>query len=700
MSLWICLPQLAAFTLCIITAFKPSHSQTNEKHGPICISGETTHRYADLNGVYYYAGYNASIKGSRYYNWMTGYYLFPLINTRGIYLWMVGTDYTINLGFASAYILPTPSLDYIFDINDVFREWRVAIQSKWVSHPDMSAVDCTTICVSNSHHSVLNGQYIWQSFDPSQNSSIYHCDSCNDGVYLYGSSSADSNYWIFGSNLTATQPTDLSYCNVTHRLGHNSLFELDVCDHDGMWQTLRTNHTITDPLIIDFCPTAVPTMAPTVNDRFEVCVERGSLSHINLNGRYSFVSYNHIQHGAVYHNPINGLSIYPYQFSFRGMVIGNTSHTFAAAAIIKPASPGYIFDLDDTFVWRVWNGSAYVFDNDMITVECTTICVYGHSNAALDGRYMYTAFNTITTMSSVYFCAVCNDNNGIWLYGYRLNQSIYWVLAHKLNDGDSVVSRCLYATNATEVSFWRRYNYTLPCTNPWYSAADNGTNYVIDHGLSTTNCYPTNAPTSTPTTDPTANPTLAPTRPTLAPTGDPTPGPTIEPTVDPTLEPTHTPTQHSVIDDTDDTSIGPSESDDKWSMTWVMQFIQNNFIICVGIVVGLCIVCVCCIVVICCLIMNRKEKSELKRVVSLSVAQENNQNIGSVELIVASVAVGSSNSTSEGSFMGNAQNSAQFVVSDSDNGKILYNMNSENDEEVRGSDDDGNTPFGNSTKTN
>eukprot|EP01084_Bolivina_argentea_P242696 407067_1 len=149
-----------ALLLFIISWFQSCDCQMK-----VCITGETAHSF-QLNGEYAYHSYDSTANGNRYYNSATGYYLYPYKSATPTFEWLIHADYTqTTWWYAKATVSPTPSPTYVFDIDDVFREWRISVGGGgWIWHRVMLAVECTSVCASGGLFSKLTGRYVWDSF--------------------------------------------------------------------------------------------------------------------------------------------------------------------------------------------------------------------------------------------------------------------------------------------------------------------------------------------------------------------------------------------------------------------------------------------------------------------------------------------------------------------------------------------------------
>eukprot|EP01083_Nonionella_stella_P197217 725228_1 len=262
-----------------------------------------------------------------------------------------------------------------------------------------------------------------------------------------------------------------------------------------------------------------PAFSPTVTDQFALCVEGETKSSVNLNGRYDFHHYDYVHEGAVYHGSSNNLYLKPFDTDGKQWLFSDNIHSsWAKASVLAPISAGYVYDIDDVFRnFEVWTGNEYVWDRNMIVVDCTTICLSGHLNSTMNGRYIFQSFDTLTN-SSTYYCSSCDHNNGMWLYGWRGTwANSYWLLSSTLNQQSVYTSHCQF----TRGGIGARGHYTLPCPNRWSSYTKQNSD------LSTSNCKPTSNPTQS----------------TLIQTSDPIRSPTSDPTFNPTLSPSNSPTR-------------------------------------------------------------------------------------------------------------------------------------------------------------
>eukprot|EP01084_Bolivina_argentea_P262020 442994_1 len=234
----------------------------------MCVSGS---KYSWLDGTYEWIYWDSTLNGSVYFQQSYSKYLYPYTWSANTYRWMIGGTAGSNSQF-SAYAThynPPP-----FEIEDTFKNWICwdNVDKQFEPQHNMTASDCTNVCISGSDHKFLNGIYIWSHFSQTYNSSVYFCSQCNanEGIYLFGynwkdngSTSYNDYGWRIGSN--ASSPYAWSACNVGNNNGPNFIFTLDLCiDSWYSWNDTKDEWEWDSNMIVDNCPhTHSPTNVPT-----------------------------------------------------------------------------------------------------------------------------------------------------------------------------------------------------------------------------------------------------------------------------------------------------------------------------------------------------------------------------------------------------------------------------------------------------
>eukprot|EP01084_Bolivina_argentea_P031803 58853_1 len=203
------------------------------KEEEICVKSSKV----SLDGTYQWSYWNADINGSVYYNSDTNLSIYPFIRTDGHYRYYIGSN-TSSTWVKAYCVLNNNSTDYIFNINDCVRNWKIFTtgdsRSSFVRDANMVVTGCQNICVSANNYSAVDGMYIFSHFDFANNGSVYYCASC--AAFLYPIISEDNFYWKVGFDYTTLSAQ--SSCNLGDR-SNGYIFTLDDCI--GSWKSYHSS---------------------------------------------------------------------------------------------------------------------------------------------------------------------------------------------------------------------------------------------------------------------------------------------------------------------------------------------------------------------------------------------------------------------------------------------------------------------------
>eukprot|EP01084_Bolivina_argentea_P193726 332340_1 len=235
----------------------PTNAPTNR----VCASSLIS---TSINGAYKYWN------GSVYYNIEKNRYLYYYMNnyTETLY------EYYVFIGSVSIYeyapdemycIVHSLTANYIFHPDDCYKKWKYWDESE----SELIAVNCDDICVSGMYFKELDSVYKWLHFSTTFNGSVYICDNCGNGSFLYPWI-VDSDYqWRIGANYTTG--LQWNHCHIEKELIHPGyIFSLEDCPYwESIQSTCSSCFKRDEDAIAAKCltqsPTFDPTKEPTVN---------------------------------------------------------------------------------------------------------------------------------------------------------------------------------------------------------------------------------------------------------------------------------------------------------------------------------------------------------------------------------------------------------------------------------------------------
>eukprot|EP01084_Bolivina_argentea_P009830 18339_1 len=233
-------------------AFCTPHHQT------ICIEGDTALQKR-MHGLYEYEGYDPIINTSYYYNSHNDLYLFPLKNASEDSIWWVLSYHYTSFDFIARSIA-SPNT---WNVEDTLYKWQIWNNEAWVKGT-IFALDCTSVCVTGNYRSWLNGEYKWQYFNTTRNTSIYYCHECalsryRDSQYLFGwIYDTQSHNWRIGPD-----PHDSSAwsgCSLGTILHSHFQIGIDRTICNGKWKSLNGRQWMNNPTMnVTFTPCPIPT---------------------------------------------------------------------------------------------------------------------------------------------------------------------------------------------------------------------------------------------------------------------------------------------------------------------------------------------------------------------------------------------------------------------------------------------------------
>eukprot|EP01084_Bolivina_argentea_P123166 218283_1 len=484
----------------------------------ICASGSLI---SSNNGPYEY------FNGSIYYNPQTRNYLYPWNLTSSRY--QIGSSISSQtMSYCVAQDMSTPY--------NCYTNWVSLINNTWTSDSDMRLVNCNDICVTGGNKTWINGRYIWNHFNRTHNTSIFHCKECgvNSGTYLFGWIFSDGTHaWRIGSNYKTS--SGWNSCRLGNDLGPNYIFNLADC---GYWATTDSVGWKTDTNIkVKKCNKSIsvtnaPTFSPSSN--YDSCVHQQTYV-TPLYGGFSGS-----QHEVINHDQINGVKSWSVQNAITNVMFDGINQTFGNGSgsecsaftledddyingyrvIYEEYVYGLFFhtmkgnsygcvdnksllhkynDTSDIYYNNTYLSGFYVKSSDVISsisfqftsfIDCPDICISGMHKTYLDGTYTWNHFDE-TRNSSIYYCNKCTFGAGTYLFGWILPDSYIWALGYNHTHPilDYTWTFCYMNDNLGP-----NYIFDLDDCLLWVEII-NGSKWNIEVDALVEKCYPTPQPT-------------------------------------------------------------------------------------------------------------------------------------------------------------------------------------------------------------
>eukprot|EP01084_Bolivina_argentea_P220615 373865_1 len=334
-----------------------------------------------LDGTYRWYKFNTMLNASIYFfvNSLSALYLFPMLNSKAEYKWVIGNDYTTARGYSYCLVENVLNLN----LPENCFTWYSYNSSNWILDDTMSGVRCTTpsptnapnaqesisarICVSGSS---VNGVY--KNLGRNYFIFVHFYINAKTNRYLYYSfNNSEVNgmyeYQIIITTTDASNKSGEMYCTV-YSTTDNYLFNPNDCSYKWKYW----NGSQSDMISVN-CD--------------DICVS--GFHHAEHNGVYQWLRFNKKFNGSVYlcRNCEADYDVYLFPWIDNGdyyWTIANDSTTLVLPHIGFPYGfcqipwtsitlhSSYTFDVKDCSFWISYYSSSWWLDEEATVTRCLT----------------------------------------------------------------------------------------------------------------------------------------------------------------------------------------------------------------------------------------------------------------------------------------------------------------------------------------